>query len=125
MEIASAILLSVPAYICYITIAMYVLHRIAVAKQLDDEKWEGYIHQAILLANENGVKPHEPEWLQKATDAFETIYKQHNGVAPSAKDIADATTDLARVAGPYVLPILTSAASKALGGTGDGTKPGA
>jgi hypothetical protein len=109
-----ALLTSSPALILYVSVALFVFNRIAVAKQIDDQKWEGYIHQAILVTNETGLAPHEPGWLKAATDAFEVVYKKHTGTAPTTQDLSDAATDLARTAGPYVLPALTGLAGKLL-----------
>lgn len=117
MNTLTTILLSGPAYVLYVTTAFYVLHRIAEAKKLDDSKWEGLIHSAILLANESGIAPHEPGWLAAATSAFEKVYAKDNGAPPSTQDLKDAATDLASTVGPFVIPVLTGLAGKVLGGS--------
>ena len=110
------IVTSAPAIALYVVIVGYVFHRIAQAKQWDEQKWDGMIHQAILATNAAGIAPHEPDWLKTATTEFEKVYAEHNGGPPTADDLKDATADLARVVGPYVLPLLTGVAGKILGG---------
>lgn len=108
---------SAPAISLYVLIVGFVFHRIALAKQWDEEKWLGTVHSAIMVLSATGVSVHEPGWLKAAEDAFEDQYTKLHGKGPSDKDLQAGVADMARLVGPMILPAISALASKALTAT--------
>lgn len=106
---------SAPAISVYVVVVGFIFHKLAVAKQWDEEKFTGTVHAAILAVNATGVKPHEPAWLAAAEDAFEDMYTKLHGNPPSEADLKAGVADMARIVGPLVLPAILGAAGKAVG----------
>jgi hypothetical protein len=106
---------SAPAISFYVLVVGFLFHRIALAKQWNEEKWLGTVHAAIMSVNALGVGAHEPGWLKAAQDAFEDQYTKLHGQGPSADDLKAGVADMARLVGPMILPAIGALASKALG----------